>query len=116
MFIADVTRIILRFAPRCLCAATSQTHETAYAPQHNLWGRAKNSESFWTLEDGELHITLTKLDKAKPWDAALSGHEPLDPLTATEVWSASFISAKPALCKQLTIKSKQFTFRIQRQL
>lgn len=53
--------------------------------QHGLWGRAKHSESFWTLEDGELHITLTKLDKAKPWDAALSGHEPLDPLTATEV-------------------------------
>ena len=50
-----------------------------------MWGLVKHSESFWTMEDGELHITLTKLEKARPWDAALVGHEPLDPLTITEV-------------------------------
>mmetsp|Transcript_38605 Transcript_38605/g.60229 ORF Transcript_38605/g.60229 Transcript_38605/m.60229 type:complete len:233 (-) Transcript_38605:1570-2268(-) len=52
---------------------------------HTLGGRCKNSESYWTLEDKELHITLTKLDKATPWDCALKGHDTLDPLTATEV-------------------------------
>ncbi|KAJ1493981.1 hypothetical protein T484DRAFT_2655751 [Baffinella frigidus] len=53
--------------------------------QHDLGGKAKNSESYWTLEDAELHITLTKLAKGVPWNSALEGHEPLDPVTATEV-------------------------------
>ncbi len=53
--------------------------------QHPTWGRIKSCESFWTLEDTELHITMTKLDKGKPWDAALEGHEPLDPVTLQEV-------------------------------
>jgi len=56
---------------------------------HDLGGRCKHSESFWTLEehDGvkELHLTLTKLTKGLPWDSALVGHAALDPLTATEV-------------------------------
>ena len=52
---------------------------------HNLGGKCKHSESFWTLEDAELHITLTKLAKGVPWDSALEGHQPLDPVTATEV-------------------------------
>mmetsp|Transcript_54857 Transcript_54857/g.128243 ORF Transcript_54857/g.128243 Transcript_54857/m.128243 type:complete len:246 (-) Transcript_54857:184-921(-) len=52
---------------------------------HNLGAKCKHSESYWTLEDTELHITLTKLAKGVPWDAALEGHQPLDPMTATEV-------------------------------
>lgn len=60
-------------------------HIDAAHAQHATWGRCKNSESFWTLEDGELHITMTKLDKGTPWDAALQGHEPMDPVTIQEV-------------------------------
>ena len=56
---------------------------------HDLGGRCKHTESYWTLEehDGakELHLTLTKLVKGLPWDSALVGHTALDPLTATEV-------------------------------
>eukprot|EP00285_Hemiselmis_virescens_P009812 CAMPEP_0173393680 /NCGR_PEP_ID=MMETSP1356-20130122/22250_1 /TAXON_ID=77927 ORGANISM="Hemiselmis virescens, Strain PCC157" /NCGR_SAMPLE_ID=MMETSP1356 /ASSEMBLY_ACC=CAM_ASM_000847 /LENGTH=221 /DNA_ID=CAMNT_0014351737 /DNA_START=63 /DNA_END=725 /DNA_ORIENTATION=+ len=52
---------------------------------HTTWGRVKCSESFWTLEDSELHLTMTKLDKGTPWDAALQGHEPLDPLAKQEI-------------------------------
>ena len=72
-------------AIHAITRAYARIRLTQTSAQHNLWGRAKHSESFWTVEDGELHITLTKLDKATPWDAALAGHEPLDPLTATEV-------------------------------
>ena len=56
---------------------------------HNLGGKCKHTESFWTMEDDtgkpELHITLTKMAKGVPWESALEGHTPLDPLTATEV-------------------------------
>lgn len=33
------------------------------------------SESTWTLEDGELHVTLSKLEAGAPWPAAIAGHE-----------------------------------------
>lgn len=36
---------------------------------------AKVSESTWTLEDGELHVTLAKLEAGEPWPAAIEGHE-----------------------------------------
>jgi hypothetical protein len=56
---------------------------------HNLGGKCKHTESYWTMEelDGkkELHLTFTKMAKGVPWDSALEGHAPLDPLTATEV-------------------------------
>ncbi|KAL6747019.1 CS-domain-containing protein [Haematococcus lacustris] len=45
-----------------------------------LSGSVKVSESFWTLEDGSLHITLQKLQQGEPWPSALRGHE-ADPLT-----------------------------------
>jgi hypothetical protein len=56
---------------------------------HNLGGKCKHTESYWTMEelDGkkELHLTFTKMAKGVPWDSALEGHAPLDPMTATEV-------------------------------
>ncbi|EKX37187.1 hypothetical protein GUITHDRAFT_89733 [Guillardia theta CCMP2712] len=57
---------------------------------HDLGGKCKHTESYWTLEDvlgggKEIHITLTKMAKAVPWESALQGHQPLDPVTATEV-------------------------------
>ena len=33
----------------------------------------------------ELHLTFTKMAKGVPWDSALEGPAPLDPMTATEV-------------------------------
>mmetsp|Transcript_2895 Transcript_2895/g.4876 ORF Transcript_2895/g.4876 Transcript_2895/m.4876 type:complete len:160 (+) Transcript_2895:134-613(+) len=30
-------------------------------------------DSFWTLEDGELHMTLTKMEKGAMWPAAFQG-------------------------------------------
>jgi len=48
--------------------------------QNELWSRVKTSSSFWTLEDGMIHITLDKLTKAETWAAVIKGHEQLDPL------------------------------------
>ena len=41
-------------------------------------GRVKADESFWTLEDGELHISLQKLDPGEPWPSVFKGHTGLD--------------------------------------
>jgi len=40
----------------------------------------KNKDSFWTVEDGELHITLSKLSKGETWLGALKGHQQLNPM------------------------------------
>ena len=37
---------------------------------------------------------MTKLDKGTPWDAALQGHEPLDPLAKQEVGSHQSLDRK----------------------
>ncbi|KAK9810223.1 hypothetical protein WJX72_006960 [[Myrmecia] bisecta] len=42
-------------------------------------GKVKASDSFWTLEDGELHLTISKAEEGEPWKSALEGHE-IDPL------------------------------------
>ena len=41
----------------------------------DLFGAVKVSESYWTLEDGELHVTLTKAAAGEPWRCAIAGHE-----------------------------------------
>ena len=46
-------------------------------------GMAKASESFWTLEDGTLHVSIEKGQEGETWQSALQGHE-LDTLTAQE--------------------------------
>ena len=40
-----------------------------------LGGQVKTSESFWMLEDDELHIQLAKLKKAETWACACKGHQ-----------------------------------------
>ena len=50
-----------------------------------LGGTVKPSESFWMIEDDELHIQMTKMRKAETWSCACQGHQTLDPLTQTEV-------------------------------
>ena len=42
-------------------------------------------ESFWMLEDEELHIQLTKIKQGEMWTSALKGHAQLDPLMQEEV-------------------------------
>jgi len=39
-------------------------------------------DCLWTMEDGELHLTLTKQSKGTTWPAALLGHEQLDAAAA----------------------------------
>jgi hypothetical protein len=46
----------------------------------DLGGSVKVSESYWTLEDSVLHITLTKMQQGDPWPSAILGHS-LDPMT-----------------------------------
>lgn len=50
----------------------------------DLGGPVIVKESFWTLEDGEIHVTLQKMRKAETWASAFAGHAPLDPLAAQE--------------------------------
>ncbi|PNH11186.1 NudC domain-containing protein 2 [Tetrabaena socialis] len=47
---------------------------------NDLAGGVKPSECYWTLEDGVLHVALTKLEEGEPWHSALAGHA-LDPAT-----------------------------------
>jgi len=43
-------------------------------PQKDLGGTIKTSESYWTLDNGELQIQLTKAQKGETWESALDGH------------------------------------------
>lgn len=51
----------------------------------DLAGQVKSSESYWMIEDDELHIQLCKLSKAETWSQACKGHQSLDPMTQNEV-------------------------------
>jgi len=51
----------------------------------DLAGQVKASESYWMIEDDELHIQLQKMHKADTWSQACKGHQQLDPLTQSEV-------------------------------
>eukprot|EP01111_Echinosteliopsis_oligospora_P012959 TRINITY_DN4530_c0_g1_i4.p1 TRINITY_DN4530_c0_g1~~TRINITY_DN4530_c0_g1_i4.p1 ORF type:complete len:154 (+),score=46.79 TRINITY_DN4530_c0_g1_i4:41-502(+) len=50
-----------------------------------FFATVKKKESFWTLEDGEIHISLQKMLKGEMWLSALKGQQPLDPLSEEEV-------------------------------
>jgi hypothetical protein len=77
--------------PRQLRGAAGQTglrafgqrrHNTAELPgccsslQKGLGGAVKVSESLWTLEDGTLHIQLTKAEVDTTWASAIAGALP----------------------------------------
>eukprot|EP00850_Spirogloea_muscicola_P005203 SM000023S07659 [mRNA] locus=s23:774412:775853:+ [translate_table: standard] len=49
---------------------------------HVLEAAVKSSESFWTIEDGVLHVTLQKVEKAHSWTSPLAGQGQLDPYSA----------------------------------
>ncbi|XP_050221280.1 uncharacterized protein LOC126671546 [Mercurialis annua] len=46
---------------------------------HDLSCPVKTDSSFWTLEDGIMHITLQKREKAKTWPSPILGQGQLDP-------------------------------------
>jgi len=46
----------------------------------DLAGPVKVSDCIWTLEDGVLHINLSKLENGETWPSAIKGHE-LDPFS-----------------------------------
>lgn len=52
---------------------------------HDFPEKIKVDESFWTMEDGEIHFTLLKMSKAETWLCAFKGHDVLDPFSTQEV-------------------------------
>ncbi|KAK1318092.1 hypothetical protein QJS10_CPB04g01753 [Acorus calamus] len=48
---------------------------------HDLASPVKTDSSFWTLEDGTMHITLQKRDKGQTWPSPILGQGQLDPYT-----------------------------------
>ncbi|KAJ4850488.1 hypothetical protein Tsubulata_011947 [Turnera subulata] len=46
---------------------------------HHLTCPAKTDDSFWTLEDDIMHITLQKRDKGQTWSSPILGEGQLDP-------------------------------------
>ena len=51
----------------------------------DVGGMIEQDESFWMLEDDELHIQLIKMKKGEMWTSALKGHDALDPMMQEEV-------------------------------
>merc|ERR1711977_147607 len=52
---------------------------------HDFPFKIKVDESFWTMEDGEIHFTLLKMSKAETWTCAFKGHDQMDPISMQEV-------------------------------
>lgn len=42
-------------------------------------------ESYWMIEDEELHVQLQKMHKGDVWNSVFKGHETLDPILKGEV-------------------------------
>lgn len=51
----------------------------------DLEKKISGSDSFWTLEDEELHLTLQKMYKAEVWPCVFKGHAAMDPATQNEI-------------------------------
>ena len=51
----------------------------------DLGGIVEADESFWMLEDDELHIQFTKMKQGEMWTSVCKGHQSLDPLMQEEV-------------------------------
>ncbi|XP_062225425.1 uncharacterized protein LOC133924067 isoform X2 [Phragmites australis] len=51
---------------------------------HDLTHPVKTDSSFWTIEDGEMHITLQKREKGKTWSSPIQGQGILDPYAADQ--------------------------------
>mmetsp|Transcript_7152 Transcript_7152/g.15778 ORF Transcript_7152/g.15778 Transcript_7152/m.15778 type:complete len:158 (+) Transcript_7152:169-642(+) len=43
-----------------------------------------SGDSYWTIEDGALTISLTKGSKGRTWEAVFEGHTKVDPFTLSE--------------------------------
>jgi len=52
---------------------------------HDFSYKIVEDESFWTMEDGELHFTLLKMAKGETWPSTFKGHEQLDAFSMQEV-------------------------------
>nr|ACG26407.1 nudC domain-containing protein 2 [Zea mays] len=52
--------------------------------EHDLTHPVKTDSSFWTIEDGEMHITLQKREKGKTWSSPIQGQGILDPYAADQ--------------------------------
>ncbi|KAB5540919.1 hypothetical protein DKX38_013893 [Salix brachista] len=50
--------------------------------EHDLTCAVKTDSSFWTLEDGIMHLTLQKRDKGQTWASPILGEGQLDPCSS----------------------------------
>ena len=50
-----------------------------------LFGTVVEDESTWSMDGGEIEISLSKMRKAETWDAAFKGHGALNPMERMEV-------------------------------
>lgn len=61
----------------CRTGSSAAAHRPPPPPgwllQRDLGGPVKTDDSFWTLEDGELHIQLAKAEEGATWASAIAG-------------------------------------------
>ena len=69
------------------------------------------SESYWTVEDGVIHLILTKGSKGVTWPCFLRGHAPVDPFTQQECRSRSCSSASRRRTRASTSRAPRSTGR-----
>lgn len=48
-------------------------HHSSAVPQRDLGGPVKADDSFWTLDEGELQIQLSKAEEGATWASAIAG-------------------------------------------
>ncbi|KAF8822202.1 nuclear movement protein domain containing protein [Cardiosporidium cionae] len=51
----------------------------------DLFSIIDTNDSFWMIEDNELHIQMGKMRKGEVWNCAVKGHPELDPVTQQEI-------------------------------
>lgn len=56
------------------CTCTRSLTKNSFSPQHDLSRSCKASESLWTVEDAELHVTLIKGTPGEAWPSPFKAH------------------------------------------
>ena len=70
-----------------------------------------SSESTWTLEDGILHLSLTKGSKGTTWESLLKGHTANDPWTQTEVQKSLMLERFQAEVRGARVRRRRWLSR-----
>ncbi|XP_023523270.1 nudC domain-containing protein 2-like isoform X1 [Cucurbita pepo subsp. pepo] len=80
---------------------------------HELTCPVKTDSSFWTLEDGIMHITLQKRDKGQTWASPIQGQGQLDPYSTDLEQKRLMLQRfqEEFLCRTLDLTSHKLSFR-----